>query len=98
MGKNKNKALGLSRADNTILTVIAALNCPLRQFSSEAEAQAAKIHIANLKEILTGKPRRVASCILDKNLQENNKVRRKADILIDMANSMYEVAHVQTET
>lgn len=91
MGKNKHKNLNLSRADKTILGVIANLNCPIRPFTSLIEKEVAKEHITNMQNVLNGKARRVAVCILDKSVQDQNRIREYADKLTSWANSIYEV-------
>ena len=92
--KHKSEKLNLSRADKTILGVIATLNCPIRPFLSTAEKDSAKENIVNMRNILDGKGRRIADCILNKNLVEQNRIRNYADGLIIWANSLYEVPKI----
>jgi len=88
MGKNKNKALNFSQADKTILGLIANLNSSKRQYPNELETANAMTNIQELKNVLNGKARRVAECILNKNLQENDRVRRYANGLIEWADGI----------
>ena len=68
MGKNKNKALNLSRCDKTVLGVIATLNTPKRLFATDAErtlAQVANIRFGVFKVAMT--PNTVLSHLLKFN-------------------------------
>ena len=92
MGKGKNKALNLSRADKTVLGLIANLNCPQHPFQSENEINEAIVIIKELQGVLNGKAKRVAACILDNKIQENDKIRNFADGLTNWAEKLYETS------
>lgn len=88
MGKNRNKALNLSRADNTVLGMIAYLNSPARKCLSAEHSQQVQDLVASFKNVLNGKARRVAECVLDNTIPENNRVINKAHELKSWANNI----------
>lgn len=88
MGKNKNKALNLSRGEKTVLCLIANLNARSKKFTESTETESATIYIQELKNVLNGKARRIAECILSKTISENDKVRSYADKMIAWADTI----------
>jgi hypothetical protein len=85
MGKNRHKAINLSRSEKTVLGLIANLSCPNRKFENEAHQEQVSDMIHAFKEVLHGKARRVAICILHPDVLENERVHIKARELKDWA-------------
>ena len=86
-----NQPLHISRGDKTILGYIALLSCPAQKFSTDLEKEISFTQANNFHEVLHNAARRVAECILDKDKQENNRVRNGADRLMEWAKKFYEI-------